>query len=392
MTVPSNSSQQRFLAVIVIPIAVIALVAVLFAFMQANDQRAAAPTATATIQPAQATSTAPPSSSSPTILAPTPVIVPDEIVAQVNRRVIGRDLFLLAQGVDAAMADLVGSTPVQTDILVEQLINSELVLEQAQFAGFALSQAQRTAGVASLLESLGKSPADLEQALTAAGIALADFETYYGRLLTIEQFANQQAAAADHSLPEYLRGLQASAQISFGPAAALPTPPAEPAPIALEITPTPIPAVTGDRGTQRGQLAPNFDLPVLNHPTQDFLRWDQVLGKPTLLSFWTTWCPYCKAQTPVLIAAASRYADQIQFIGVNVREEQNLVQTYLNQNAIPYPVLLDTGGQVADSYNVSGFPTTYLLDANGVIVNHQIGQLKPEQIDEFLSVLLAPTP
>jgi thiol-disulfide isomerase/thioredoxin len=138
-----------------------------------------------------------------------------------------------------------------------------------------------------------------------------------------------------------------------------------------------------------GQLSPAFDLPVLNIPDSDHLSSNDLLGKPLLLSFWTTWCPYCRAQTPVLVEAYTRYGSAVEFIGINVEEGQEAVQSYLQEQTIAYPILLDLDRQVADLYNVTGFPTTYFIDPAGVVVSRQIGQLKPNQVEKYIEQLLA---
>ena len=394
------TTNKRLVAMIAIPLIVIVLITVLFSFAQANDQRVpktappeiSAEQDAAAVQPTENGSSE--ENTSQEIIAPTPIpVAPEEIVAQVNRQVVSNDLLTLAQGSDQAVSALVGSSPSSIEAIIETLINGELVLQQARAAGFSIDQEQLTDSLNSLLASQGKSISDLELSLAAQGLTIELFEAYFDRLKTIDQFSAQQSQALGISVTEYVRNLQHEAQISFGPAVTLPTPEVNIEIVAqpdAQTVPTSAPeAEAANRGTNPGQLAPGFELPALNSPEADFLGLDQFLGKPVLPSFWTTWCPYCRAQTPVLVEAFIRYSDQIQFVGINVREEQETVQPYVSQNLIPYPILLDTSGKIADAYQVSGFPTTYLLDENGVVVTRQIGQLKPEMVEEFLGAIIA---
>ena len=108
-----------------------------------------------------------------------------------------------------------------------------------------------------------------------------------------------------------------------------------------------------------------------------------------MLSFWTTWCPYCLRQTPILVAGAERYASSdVQFVGIDVSEKAEAVANYVAQHAIPYPVLLDVDSQAANAYGVDGYPTTYFLDADGRIVVHQIGAMSDEQLTTFVEQLV----
>src|SRR5579862_1756358 len=43
-------------------------------------------------------------------------------------------------------------------------------------------------------------------------------------------------------------------------------------------------------------------------------------GKVTLVNFWATWCPPCRAEIPDLIALQEKYRDQLQIIGISEDE------------------------------------------------------------------------
>ncbi|MEZ4635743.1 MAG: TlpA disulfide reductase family protein [Caldilineaceae bacterium] len=150
--------------------------------------------------------------------------------------------------------------------------------------------------------------------------------------------------------------------------------------------PTPTAAALEIRGTAPGLLAPEFDLPRLADSETDAerLSFADLPGAPTVLSFWTTWCPYCRRQTPVLVDASSRYAN-VRFVGIDVKEDATLVRSYVEDNQIPYAIALDTDGAVAEEFMVRGFPTTYFLDAEGRVVARHVGQLTTELLDDYLN-------
>jgi peroxiredoxin len=142
------------------------------------------------------------------------------------------------------------------------------------------------------------------------------------------------------------------------------------------------------RGVQVGQLAPLFALPLLDG--SELVALDDFLGTPTVLSFWTTWCPYCRRQTPVMVAAARRYPhNQVQFVGIDVAEGADVARSYVADHGIPYPILLDSDGEAAAAYAVEGFPTTYFLHADGRIAALHIGAMSEEQLASYLERLLA---
>ncbi len=84
------------------------------------------------------------------------------------------------------------------------------------------------------------------------------------------------------------------------------------------------------------------------------------------------------------MAAAEAETEGIHFTGVNVREEQAIAQSYIETHAIDYPIGLDSDGQIAAMYGVSGFPTTYFLDPQGRIMARHVGALTAAKLKEYL--------
>ncbi len=93
-------------------------------------------------------------------------------------------------------------------------------------------------------------------------------------------------------------------------------------------------------------------------------------GKPVILFFWTTWCPFCRKELKKL---NERYAaiagDGIVVLGVNVSEQEKKVQNFFKGYQLNFPMLLDRTGALADKYDVLGVPTLVLLDENGSLVS-----------------------
>jgi len=395
----SKGKKIRIIALVGAPLVVVFLLAGIFSLFGSKTNAATATPTVIAVAPEDDSVT--PTVDKPVTsgkVEPTPAaIAPEDVVARVNQRVIPVDLLNVAQATDRAITKLLEQPPSNSPDILEILVNGELVWQQAAQVNYTLSEDQIAAALENFLASQGKVIAELETALTTEGLTLATFQAYYGRLLVINGFSQQQAQAQGVSVESYLTALQRSAQVSFGPAAAIAAAFAveedqpvesETAAVLSEADPKPI-SNDVPRGTNTGQLAPDFDLPAINFAAGDFLSLGDLSGKPVLLSFWTTWCPYCQAQTPILVEAYTRYNELVQFVGINVREQQDQVQSYVNTNLMPYPVLLDVSGQIADTYGVSGFPTTYFLDAAGKVVARQIGQLKPDQVDQYMEQLLA---
>jgi thiol-disulfide isomerase/thioredoxin len=327
------------------------------------------------------------------LAVPVPVGPAADVIAQVNGEPITQEAFGEAAAVDAAMSALLETAPASASELLDQLVNHHLVLRAAAAAGRAPGNAGQR--LAALLAAHGKTPTALDTVLQAHAVARRPFETYLGELVLVEQFAADEAARQGLTVAAYVATLQQAADIRY-----LADPPALPP--AAELVPDTAPHTVTDtanetvtatvseepRGVQVGQLAPWFELPVLDRAAA--ATFDDFLGTPTVLSFWTTWCPYCRRQTPVMVAAAGRYpAGQVQFAGIDVGEGADAVRTYVAEHDIPYPILLDADSEAAGAYAVTGYPTTYFLDATGRVAALHIGAMSEQQLTDYLRRLLA---
>jgi thiol-disulfide isomerase/thioredoxin len=335
-------------------------------------------------------------------------------VALVDNELILRGEFARVQAIDRVMSSLLGIAEAEPMQLLQQMVNHRLVLRQVDGAGPAGEDVR--ARLAALLAANGKTQAELDALLAANDVPAEDFTAYLAELILVDEFAHAAAARGGMAVDDYVEGLQAAARIHLGDPLTATVALAESSPVsataalsetapltasktAPEATPAALqaPAAEGTagwqvlepRGVAVGQLAPPFALLRLGDGKQPATL-DDLLGTPTVLTFWTTWCPYCLQQTPILVAAAARMAGQeVQFVGIDVKEQAGVVAGYVAQHAIPYPILLDTDGTTAAAYAVTGYPTTYFLDATGRIVALQIGAMSEEQLSRHLDQLLA---
>lgn len=114
-----------------------------------------------------------------------------------------------------------------------------------------------------------------------------------------------------------------------------------------------------------GKPAPPFSLVDLDGKT---VKLEALRGRPVVLNFWATWCQPCILEHPVFEAGARRFGDQVAFLGVVYQDDPLRIRSFQAQNGSWGLTLVDPGSSVAIAYGVYGVPETYLIDAEGVIV------------------------
>jgi len=113
------------------------------------------------------------------------------------------------------------------------------------------------------------------------------------------------------------------------------------------------------------KAAAEFALPDLEGAT---IRLEDLRGKTVLIDFWATWCGPCKDSIPYYQKLyASRRSSGLIIVGIDEDTNPQEARSFAKENAMTYPVLLDPDRRTFDSYDVSGLPTTFLIDSEGKI-------------------------
>jgi thiol-disulfide isomerase/thioredoxin len=92
-------------------------------------------------------------------------------------------------------------------------------------------------------------------------------------------------------------------------------------------------------------------------------------GRPTVVLFWASWCPYCKALMPRLSRLVHEYGqDKIAVVAISVWED-DVQDAYpvIRQSNYPFSFLLRGDKQTA-AWRVKGTPGLFVLDAQGMVI------------------------
>ena len=117
-----------------------------------------------------------------------------------------------------------------------------------------------------------------------------------------------------------------------------------------------------------GQKAPPLKLEPVGGGVPFSL--DQFKGKPTLIVFWASWCPHCRDEMPLLKQVYQQYTAKglrIVTVGVNANQTPEELVAYQIEQELPFIILWDGEGAAARAWGVTGFPTNFFIDADGIV-------------------------
>lgn len=119
----------------------------------------------------------------------------------------------------------------------------------------------------------------------------------------------------------------------------------------------------------------------------------QYKGKTIFLNFWGTWCPPCRAEMPDIQKLYEEFdqegEDALIILGVaapNLGKEKSEdgIKTFLEENGYTYPVLMDTEAELFQTYGITSFPTTIMIDRDGNLFGYATGQLNEETMRSII--------
>jgi cytochrome c biogenesis protein CcmG/thiol:disulfide interchange protein DsbE len=132
--------------------------------------------------------------------------------------------------------------------------------------------------------------------------------------------------------------------------------------------------------------APPISLELLNGQK---LELAEFKGKIVMVDFWSSWCPPCIEEAPVLASVYTEYVSEgVEFIGVAIWDDYQEVQSYVNRAGFTYHNGIDLRGVVAISYGVRGLPEKYFIDRSGVLVRKFIGPVTEDKLRTILDELI----
>jgi len=125
--------------------------------------------------------------------------------------------------------------------------------------------------------------------------------------------------------------------------------------------------------------------------------------RPTLVKFWATWCPHCRADIPLMKDIFAAYHDRLQLVAASTDANLDQLRAFVKRERLSYPVVVGTAApkasepSLAQRYDVGGIPTYYLIAPDGTVIEMWAGSFTEshrnlrEILDRLLSAPSAPT-
>ena len=117
---------------------------------------------------------------------------------------------------------------------------------------------------------------------------------------------------------------------------------------------------------------PTFELPLLSD-TSRIMTNDNLPDQPLLMNIWGSWCPTCIIEHPFLMQLEER---GVNLVGVNYKDDIGDALGYLNRGGDPFSMSIqDLSGQFALDLGLTGAPETFVVDGEGIIRQHIVGEI-----------------
>ena len=131
-----------------------------------------------------------------------------------------------------------------------------------------------------------------------------------------------------------------------------------------------------------GALGPDFELETLSGEN---IRLSDLQGKPVLINFWATWCAPCVLEMPNFQKYYEDYPGAFEVLAVNAFESHDTVADFVEDARVTFPILFDPESKVHSVYRIPGYPTSYVIDRDGVVRFKHIGLMDEGALERYLT-------
>jgi len=130
--------------------------------------------------------------------------------------------------------------------------------------------------------------------------------------------------------------------------------------------------IFGIRAWQQKDLvvgeAPSFQSVMLNGETVNL---EDYRGKPFILHFWASWCPFCKFEEGSMTSIQKDWP--MLSVAYQSGDKVEVIKHMKERGLESWPTIVDKDNRLGDLFGVKGVPTSYIIDGEGNIRFAEVG-------------------
>ena len=148
---------------------------------------------------------------------------------------------------------------------------------------------------------------------------------------------------------------------------------------------------TGSNSASNAKVAPDFTVNTLGG---EMVSLTSLVGGPLVINFAASWCGPCELEAPVLAQEYEIYKDRVKFFSIAVRDDPEAQRAFAQRHGLKFPIGLDPNGKILYDYQkaskvpVSGLPTTFFIDKDGVIKDFYLGPVSQQTFEQKIGTIL----
>ena len=121
-----------------------------------------------------------------------------------------------------------------------------------------------------------------------------------------------------------------------------------------------------------------------------------LAGQVAVYNVWGSWCVPCVTEAPELVEVAEEFTGQVQFVGINVRDNDAAARAFERDHDVPYDSVVSSDSSQAilafqGALAAAAVPTTLVVDPEGRVAARVVGPVTASTLRALIEPVLAET-